>query len=76
MNDHLARGITNSGNILGIACTTTHFVNAMCHQHEASPTATAALGQALTGGDPELLRKNISPPPGYSAFIVSQYPVS
>jgi molecular chaperone Hsp33 len=50
VQDYLARIISETGNILGFACVTTHLVNKACQQHGTWPTASAALGRALTGG--------------------------
>jgi molecular chaperone Hsp33 len=50
VNDYLVRCITTAGNIQGFACLTTHLVNQACQQHGTLPTATDALGRALTCG--------------------------
>ncbi len=50
MQDYLVRGINKTGNVSGLACVTTQLVNHACFQHKTSPTASAALGRALTGG--------------------------
>jgi molecular chaperone Hsp33 len=50
VNDYLARCITTTGNIQGFACLTTNLVNQACQQHGTLPTATDALGRALTCG--------------------------
>lgn len=42
--------MTHSGNILGLACVTTDLVDQAARLHGTSPTASAALGRALTGG--------------------------
>lgn len=50
MNDYLARCITTTGNLRGFACVTTNLVNQACQQHGTLPTASDALGRALTCG--------------------------
>lgn len=50
MEDHLVRVVTEAGNLLGLACVTTKLVEEARRHHRTSPTATAALGRALTGG--------------------------
>ncbi len=50
MSDHLVRIISESGTIRGLACDTTDLVEYARKQHETDPTATVALGRALTGG--------------------------
>lgn len=50
MPDHLVRIISESGKIRGLACDTTDLVEYARKQHETDPTATVALGRALTGG--------------------------
>lgn len=50
MNDYLVRIITRSGTVRALACVTTELVNEACRRHGARPTASAALGRALTGG--------------------------
>ncbi len=50
MDDYLVRGVTTHDNLRGIACVTTHLVQDVCRQHGTSPTATVALGRALTAG--------------------------
>ena len=50
MNDYLVRVISEEKNILGLACITTNLVNDAQRRHGTYPTATAALGRALTGG--------------------------
>jgi molecular chaperone Hsp33 len=49
MNDSLERIISESGNVFGIACSTTALVDEACRRHDVGPTAAAALGRALTG---------------------------
>lgn len=51
MNDYLVRAITEEKNILGLACITTNLVDEARRRHGTYPTATAALGRALTGGE-------------------------
>jgi molecular chaperone Hsp33 len=48
--DYLVRVVTKTGNVQGIACITTQLVQTACHTHQTSPTASVALGRALTGG--------------------------
>lgn len=50
MEDYLVRIIAKKASIRGLACVTTNLVNVICRRHGASPTATAILGRALTGG--------------------------
>ncbi len=50
MKDYLVRAMTNTGNICAFACITSHLVQEICQQHDTCPTATVALGRALTGG--------------------------
>jgi len=50
MNDYLVRVITEEKNIRGLACITTNLVNDARKRHGTYPTATAALGRALSGG--------------------------
>lgn len=50
MKDYLVRAITKDGGVRGLACITTQLANTICHQSETYPTATVALGRALTGG--------------------------
>jgi molecular chaperone Hsp33 len=50
MNDYLVRIISPDANVLGLACVTTGLVNHACRLHGTHPTASAALGRALTGG--------------------------
>ncbi|HVN72107.1 MAG TPA: Hsp33 family molecular chaperone HslO [Desulfomonilia bacterium] len=51
MGDYLVRAITEEKNILGLACITTNLVDEARKRHKTYPTATAALGRALTGGE-------------------------
>lgn len=50
MIDYLVRIITKAGNIRAMACVTTNLVDEARRRHETLPTASAALGRALTGG--------------------------
>ncbi|MCX7981930.1 MAG: Hsp33 family molecular chaperone HslO [Syntrophales bacterium] len=49
MQDYLLRVMTDDGRLLGLAAVTTQLVNQIGNIHHTSPTATAALGRALTG---------------------------
>ena len=50
MNDYLVRIVTKAGTIRALACVTTGLVGEACRRHGTLPTASAALGRALTGG--------------------------
>ena len=50
MKNYVVRVLSPTANVLGLACVTTGLVNEACRLHETSPTASAALGRALTGG--------------------------
>jgi len=50
MKDYLVRVIAKSGSVRGLACLTTGLVDEVCKRHGTLPTATAALGRALTAG--------------------------
>ena len=50
MKDYLVRIIAKSGSVRGLACVTTGLVDEVCKRHGTLPTATAALGRALTAG--------------------------
>lgn len=50
MDDYLVRILTKSGTFRGLACVTTEVVTEAARRHGTSPTATTALGRALTGG--------------------------
>ena len=50
MNDYLVRIMTKSGTLRGLACVTTGLVAEAARRHGTLPTATAALGRALTAG--------------------------
>jgi molecular chaperone Hsp33 len=48
--DYLVRTLTKTGGVRGLACVTTNLVNEACRRHGTYPTASAALGRALTAG--------------------------
>jgi molecular chaperone Hsp33 len=50
MADYLVRVMSDTKNVIGLACLTTDLVGAARQVHQTSRTATAALGRALTGG--------------------------
>jgi molecular chaperone Hsp33 len=50
LKDYLVRVIARDVNIRGMACVTTNLVEEARRRHGTSPTASAALGRALTGG--------------------------
>lgn len=50
VSDYLVRIITETENIRALACITTGLVDEACRRHGAWPTASAALGRALTAG--------------------------
>jgi molecular chaperone Hsp33 len=50
MNDYLVRIFTRAGSIRGLACITTNLVEEARRRQDTFPTASAALGRALTGG--------------------------
>lgn len=50
MRDYMMRVISGRANVVGLACVTTDLVEEAAGIHETSPTASAALGRALTGG--------------------------
>jgi len=50
MTDHMVRVLAKAGSIRGLACVTTGLVDDVCKRHGTLPTATAALGRALTAG--------------------------
>lgn len=49
MKDYLVRIITKTENVRALACVTTGLVNESCLRHGTYPTASAALGRAITG---------------------------
>lgn len=50
MSDYLVRAISEDGDLRGLACVTTNLVDGAKNRFGTYPTATAALGRALTGG--------------------------
>ncbi|HET6419546.1 MAG TPA: Hsp33 family molecular chaperone HslO [Geobacteraceae bacterium] len=48
--DYLVRIITETENVRALACVTTGLANEAARRHGTYPTASAALGRALTGG--------------------------
>lgn len=50
MDNYLVRVISSEANVIGLACVTTTLVAEACRLHGTYPTASAALGRALTGG--------------------------
>ena len=50
MTDYLIRILAKSGSVRGLACVTTDLVQDICQRHGTLPTASAALGRALTAG--------------------------
>ncbi len=50
MDDYLVRAMTSDGKVRALACVTTKLVDEACQAHGTYPTASAALGRALTGG--------------------------
>ncbi len=50
MTDYLVRIMTKSGSVRALACATTELVAEGARRHGTLPTATTALGRALTGG--------------------------
>lgn len=50
MSDYLIRVLSDKANVIGLACRTTELVGLACKLHGTTPTASAALGRALTGG--------------------------
>lgn len=49
MEDYLIKAVTDEKDIFAAACVTTNLVNQAHRMHGTYPTATAALGRALTG---------------------------
>lgn len=50
MSDYLIRVLSDEANVIGLACRTTDLVDLARRLHGTTPTASAALGRALTGG--------------------------
>ncbi len=50
MEDYLVRIIAKDAGVRAIACITTDLVNEMATRNETSETATAVIGEAITGG--------------------------
>jgi molecular chaperone Hsp33 len=50
VTDYLVRIISKSGSFRALACVTTEIVQEARRRHDTWPTASAALGRALTGG--------------------------
>jgi molecular chaperone Hsp33 len=50
VSDYLVRIVTKSGSFRALACVSTELVREVCRRHQTWPTASAALGRALTGG--------------------------
>jgi molecular chaperone Hsp33 len=50
MDSYIVRVISDEANIFGLAAVTTTVVAQACRLHGTAPTASAALGRALTGG--------------------------
>lgn len=50
VSDYLVRILSKNGKVRALACTTTDLVNELKRRHDTWPTASAALGRALTGG--------------------------
>jgi molecular chaperone Hsp33 len=50
MNDYLVRAIAKTENVRALACITTGLADEARRRHGTWPTASAALGRALTGG--------------------------
>lgn len=50
MKDQLIRVISDEANVRALACVTTNAVRTACARHQTRPTASVALGRALTGG--------------------------
>ena len=50
MSDYLVRILTDTGSLRALACVSTDLVREGARRHGTLPTATVALGRALTGG--------------------------
>jgi len=50
MKDQLIRVISDEANVRALACVTTNAARTACARHQTRPTASVALGRALTGG--------------------------
>jgi molecular chaperone Hsp33 len=50
VSDYLVRVLTKDGTVRGLACITTELTAELCRRHATFPTASVALGRALTGG--------------------------
>jgi len=50
VEDYLVRMITRDARVRGLACITTRLVEEACLRHDTYPTASAALGRALSAG--------------------------
>ena len=50
MSDYLVRALTRDGTVRILACVTTGLTDELCRRHGTLPTASTALGRALTGG--------------------------
>lgn len=50
MTDYIVRVVAKEAGLRGLACVTTNLVKDAAARHEASPTASAALGHILTAG--------------------------
>jgi molecular chaperone Hsp33 len=50
MDDYLVRVVSAEGGLRGLACRTSVLAATACRRHNTSPTASACLARALTGG--------------------------
>ena len=50
MSDYLVRALTKDGTVRILSCVTTELAGELCRRHGTEPTASVALGRALTGG--------------------------
>ena len=50
MEDTLVRAVARDGHLRGLACTASNLVRHACRRQGTSPTASVALGRALSGG--------------------------